>query len=91
MHGSFHDSMVCGNINSRKNLFYDGTGNIKFHENEKFDTLEKIQAFGLEEESIIADPKFKDIKNYDFTLEDDSPAFQIEFKPIDISDVGPRK
>lgn len=91
IYGSFFDSMVCGNIVSNKNLYFDGKGEIKFHENEKFDTLEKVRAFGLDADSIIADPKFKDIANYDFTLADDSPAYDIDFKPIDISDVGPRK
>ena len=91
MHGSFYDTIACGNIASNKNLFFDATGEPKFHEDEKFDTFEKIQAFGLEKDSIIADPKFKDVKNYDFTLTEDSPAFKIEFKPIDLKDVGPRK
>ena len=38
-----------------------------------------------------ADPKFRDAANYDFTLEADSPAIALGFKPIDISDVGIRK
>ena len=54
-------------------------------------TLEQIRSFGMDEDSIIADPKFKDAANYDFSLEADSPAIALGFKPIDISDVGIRK
>ncbi|OGV48825.1 MAG: hypothetical protein A2X49_07460 [Lentisphaerae bacterium GWF2_52_8] len=45
---------------------------------------------GYDSNSIVADPKFKDPKNGDFTLGDDSPASKIGFSPIDISDIGPR-
>jgi hypothetical protein len=38
----------------------------------------------------VKNPRFKDAKNYDFTLRADSPAFALGFKPIDVSDVGPR-
>lgn len=55
-------------------------------------SLKKIKEdFDLEQESIIADPKFKDAQNRDFTLLADSPAFKIGFRPIDMSDVGVRK
>lgn len=40
--------------------------------------------------SIVADPKFKDLENRNFELEDDSPAWKIGFRKIDMSDVGPR-
>ena len=38
----------------------------------------------------VADPLFADALNYDFTLAENSPAWDIGFEPIDISDVGPR-
>ena len=92
MYGHFIESLFFGNVISRKNLFFDATGTPKFHDSEKFKSFEAVrEVLGMEEDSIIADPKFKDVKNYDFSLEDDSPAYKIDFKPIDISDVGPRK
>lgn len=55
-------------------------------------SLEEIrEMYDLEQESIIADPKFKDPANRDFTLLPDSPAYKIGFKPIDTSDIGIRK
>jgi parallel beta-helix repeat protein len=48
------------------------------------------QGLGYDIHSVIADPKCRDIANCDFTLEKDSPAWALGFKPIDASDVGPR-
>ncbi len=45
---------------------------------------------GKDLHSIVADPQFADPSKDDFTLAKDSPAFQIGFKPIDISTVGPQ-
>ncbi len=53
-------------------------------------SLEEWREKGLGEHSIIADPLFVDRENRDFTLKPDSPAFKLGFKPIDISEVGPR-
>lgn len=44
--------------------------------------LAQAQEFGLETGSIYANPKCKDWKNCDFTLEEDSPAFALGFQPI---------
>jgi hypothetical protein len=48
------------------------------------------KALGMDVHSIIADSKLCDPEKGDFTLSPDSPAFQIGFTPIDISDVGIR-
>jgi hypothetical protein len=40
--------------------------------------------------SINKDPGFIDPLNGDFTLPENSPAFDIGFQPVDFSDVGPR-
>jgi hypothetical protein len=45
-------------------------------------------AFSLH--SVIAGPCFKDMAARDFTLRPESPAFAPGFRPIDLSDVGPR-
>ncbi|MGD1000594.1 MAG: right-handed parallel beta-helix repeat-containing protein [Candidatus Brocadiia bacterium] len=41
--------------------------------------------------SLIADPLFVAPANGDFSLRPESPAFGLGFKPIDVSQVGPRK
>ena len=38
--------------------------------------------------SIVADPKFTDPENFDFTLPPDSPALKLGFKPIDTTKIG---
>ncbi len=43
---------------------------------------------GHDNDSMVADPKFKDPKNGDFTLPDDSPAFKVGFKRFDYSKAG---
>jgi hypothetical protein len=48
------------------------------------------QALGLDRHSVAADPRFVDLGKRDFRLAPDSPAFALGFRPIDLSDVGPR-
>jgi hypothetical protein len=48
------------------------------------------QALGLDRHSLAADPRFVDLKRRDLRLEAASPAFGLGFRPIDLSDVGPR-
>jgi len=47
--------------------------------------------FGQDLHSIVADPLFRDPFDGDFTLDENSPAYKIGFKPINVKDVGPRK
>ncbi len=54
-------------------------------------TFEQWQAKGRDVHSIIADPGFADPDNDDFTLKRDSVAFELGFKPVNLSDVGPRR
>jgi len=51
-------------------------------------TFEEWQAKGHDIHSIIADPRFKNPAGYDFSIESDSPAIKIGFKPIDTSRIG---
>ncbi|MBE5739526.1 MAG: right-handed parallel beta-helix repeat-containing protein [Clostridiales bacterium] len=44
--------------------------------------IEDAQRLGFEVGSVYADPKCKDIKNYDFTVAEDSPAYALGFQPI---------
>lgn len=48
------------------------------------------QELGLDRHSVVADPKFCDPANRDFTLAADSPALALGFRPIDTSTVGVR-
>lgn len=47
-------------------------------------------AMGKDVHSLYADPLFVDAGHYDFRLKENSPAYQLGFKDIDISTVGPR-
>lgn len=83
------------------NLFWDVGGKELYCANMQRDAearqviletlnLAQWQALGRDTHSIVADPKCKDLAHYDFTLVEDSPALALGFKPIDMSDVGPR-
>ncbi len=54
------------------------------------ETFEDWQELGFDQHSIVADPLFVDPENDDYTLRPDSPAFELGFKPIDLSRVGLR-
>ncbi|MDW8352174.1 MAG: right-handed parallel beta-helix repeat-containing protein [Anaerolineae bacterium] len=56
----------------------------------KFSLSEWQAATGNDRHSLVADPGFRDLANFDFTLAPDSPALMLGFRPIDLSDVGPR-
>jgi len=51
-------------------------------------TLAQWQEKGYDVHSVIADPKFVDPENLDFSLQPDSPALALGFKPIDTSQIG---
>ena len=57
--------------------------------NEEEDSLKEVQEkFGLKKDSVINNPVFFDYENNDFTLSDNSPAYELGFKKIDTSDIG---
>lgn len=56
----------------------------------KANDLAGWQALGLDMHSLAADPRFVDLARRDLRLAPDSPAFTLGFRPIDLSDVGPR-
>jgi len=57
---------------------------------ETYRPIETVREKGYDLFSIVADPLFKDPANRDFTLEENSPAFKLGIKPIDLSTVGVR-
>lgn len=75
-------------IISDLNLFWDIKGRQIMCDTEPFE--EVWCPLGYDTHSIIADPKFADPLKFDFRLAEDSPAFEIGFRPFDLSDVGPR-
>jgi hypothetical protein len=72
------------------NLFYNP--NLRRKE-VRFKDLswQEWQSRGRDVHSLYADPLFVDPQKGDFRLKPDSPAFNLGFKPIDTSTVGPRK
>ena len=59
----------------------------------KFNGLnfDQWQEAGKDRHSVYADPCFVDPANKDFRLRKESPALALGFRPIDISQVGPRQ
>jgi hypothetical protein len=48
------------------------------------------RVLGLDRHSVVADPRFVDLAGRDLRLRPDSPALALGFRPIDLSNVGPR-
>ena len=69
------------------NLYYNASGEQVLFKEWSF---EEWKRRGNDVHSLIADPLFVDPENGNFNLRPDSPALKIGFKPIDISNVGPR-
>ncbi|MGC9349280.1 MAG: right-handed parallel beta-helix repeat-containing protein [Anaerolineae bacterium] len=83
------------------NLFWDVEGDVEIAVTSSYDAQAQWQlvhsfswddwrAFGNDRHSRVADPCFKDLEAYDFEILPDSPALELGFEPIDLSDVGPR-
>jgi hypothetical protein len=71
--------------------------NVFYNPNKKLEevdfngrSIEQWRADGKDRHSVYADPKFVDAKSYDFRLQDDSPALELGFEPIESDRVGPR-
>lgn len=69
--------------NIDKNLYYDA--NLRDHGQAAVDYY---RTRGADKNSIVADPLFRDIKNGDFRLKENSPAYQLGFKDIDVKRIG---
>jgi len=92
--GFFHlraiisDRNVMWDVGDKPLRFEEVDGNYK--PTKTFTLDEWRDQFGHDRCSVVADPKFRDMANGDYTLAPDSPAFALGFRPIDMSDVGPR-
>ena len=87
----FRQGTVNGKLNELKieecnidrNLYYDA--NLKDHGQSAVDFY---QARGADRNSIVSDPLFRDIKKGDFRLKENSPAYRIGFRDIDVTRIG---
>ncbi|MBO4538946.1 MAG: right-handed parallel beta-helix repeat-containing protein [Clostridia bacterium] len=74
------------------NLFWDLTKGKKVYfaldEGKNLLTLSEAKSQGFIHNPTVADPLFKDVENYDFTLSEDSPALELNFQPWDYSVAG---
>jgi parallel beta-helix repeat protein len=67
------------------NLYYPANGQpIEFGK----ESLAEWQKHGQDVHSLVADPLFVDPEHGDFTLKPGSPAAQIGFQPIDVTQIG---
>jgi hypothetical protein len=69
--------------NIDKNLYYDV--NLADHGKS---AVAYYRTRGADKNSIISDPLFRDIKKGDFRLSENSPAYSIGFKDIDMKRIG---
>jgi hypothetical protein len=51
-------------------------------------TWREWQEMGKDRHSVFTDPMFVDAENFDFRLKDESPAYKLGFRPIDIQKAG---
>ena len=80
-------------IGTNKNILFDtkkGVAVLTLKDKE-YTLKEAQETYGIEDNSIVADPCFVDFENNDFTLKENSPAFKLGFKQIDIKDVGAKR
>ncbi len=98
--GGYANDFSKRSVISDLNLFWDAAGveptlmatqrDGRIHAAPAFGLAQWQAATGNDRNSIIADPGFTDPARFDFTLSPDSPAWRLGFRPIDLSDVGPR-
>jgi hypothetical protein len=93
--GGYANIYGQGTIFSDLNLFWSPSeASLKVQKvlNGPLQTFTEWQSAGYDQHSIVADPMLKsiDINKFDWNLGDNSPALALGFKPIDLSDVGPR-
>ena len=53
-------------------------------------SLSDWKKLGFDQHSLVADPQFVDVKNGDYRLRPESPAFTLGFQPIPVDKIGPR-
>ena len=80
-HGSWDDPQVL----LRHNLYWDASEDpVSFGSH----SFQEWQAMDKDEGSLVADPQFANAQACDFTLDADSPAFDLGFEAFDPSQAG---
>lgn len=72
------------------NLYWHGGAEVRTGRGAA-QTLDEWRAQGYDQHSLVADPRFVDPEHDNYALRPDSPALQLGFRPIDVSQVGPRR
>ena len=91
--GGYNCRLADRNHISDLNLFFDVAAHaLTFKDRNAGETVswDEWQALGHDAHSIAVDPKCADVEKGDFSIAGDSPALALGFRPIDLSDVGPR-
>ncbi|MFO7957191.1 MAG: right-handed parallel beta-helix repeat-containing protein [Candidatus Brocadiia bacterium] len=89
--GGYGVRMTQRNHWSDLNLMWDVSGEpLSFRDRHETVDLEGWRALRHDRHSLVADPGFRDVEARDFRLSEGSPALQLGFEPIDMSNVGPR-
>ena len=74
------------NFTINNNLYWNATDGQ--HLDFGMETLEDWQARGHDVNSSVADPLFVDPSNYNFDLQGNSPAYDLDFQRIEIEQIG---
>jgi parallel beta-helix repeat protein len=98
LHGTTRTETTRAVAQSDWNLYFQSQGGeYAFRDRtevagvDKIESLVAWQTLGFDENSVIADPLFRDAEQGDYRLLPGSPARDLEFVEIDLSKIGPRK
>ncbi len=82
-----------GMMFSKDNILFDYNKETYILEinDKKYTQKEASELLGFDVGSVVADPLFTDFENNNFELKENSPAFKIGFRKIDINDVGVKR
>jgi hypothetical protein len=76
-----------GQFQMNRNIYWDARGGPVLFAGASFADWQKE---GRDQDSLVADPQFRNPANYDFNVLPRSPAWGLGWKQIDMTSVGPR-
>jgi hypothetical protein len=88
--GVFFGGNWDGSVESDGNIFYDTRGGGETGSRFAGRTMQAWRALGRDQNSMFVNPGFRAISDDDFALRPDSPALTRGFRPLDLSNAGPR-
>ena len=87
----YYDCSPYG-IGSDNNLIYCFDGELKYADmcngTPVVDIKKGVVDYEWDKNSVVKNPRFIDVKKFNFALRKDSPAYKMGFKDIDLSEVG---